>query len=233
MPAETKRKFQTGQPVSTRRRAKKQKLAVAQAERDAVTPSKKAQRKANRPPKPVKARKPTESAQESDEDDIREDSDEDEDQEDEEEEAIVAHSKADQASDDDEDEHDDESDEEQVPIGRGKKGYKSKVKKPSGKKGKVFADTNAMLSIIDQVAGKEEQRAQVKQANMGKIKSKQSAKEQKQTDKEKAKKALIEQKIEEIKRKKTDKRKEAKHRAVEQEAKASASSGKRSVSFQL
>ena len=145
MPAETKRKFQTGQPVSTRRRAKKQKLAVAQAERDAVTPSKKAQRKASRPPKPVKARKPTESAQESDEDDIREDSDEDEDQEDQEE---VAHSKADQATDDDEEEEDDGSEEEQEPIGRGKKGYRGKVKKPSGKKGKVFADTVSPNSLL-------------------------------------------------------------------------------------
>lgn len=145
MPAETKRKFQTGQPVSTRRRAKKQKLAVAQAERDATTPSKKAQRKANRPPRPVKVRKPTESAQESDEDDIREDSDEDEDQEDEEEDQMAAHSKAEQATDDDDEEDEDESEEEQVPIGRGKKGYKGKVKKPSGKKGKVFADTVSRL----------------------------------------------------------------------------------------
>lgn len=59
-----------------------------------------------------------------------------------------------------------------------------------------------------------------------------NAKEQKQAEKEKAKKALINQKIEEIKRKKTDKRKESKHRAAEEEAKAKANAGKRTVTFQ-
>ncbi|KAG0214047.1 hypothetical protein BGX28_002913 [Mortierella sp. GBA30] len=234
MPAETKRKFQTGQPVSTRRRAKKQKLAAVQAERDAITPSKKAQRKASKPAKPVKAPKPSEGAEDSEDDDIRENDDEEEEED---------HDSQENGGDDDEqvtrtqddDDEDQEEDDEEVqePIGKGKKGYRKKVKKPSGKKGKVFADTNAMLSIIDQVAGKEEERSQIKQAQMGKIKSKLSAKEQKQADKEKAKKALIDKKIEEIKRKKTEKRKEAKHRAAEQEAKADASSGKRSVSFQL
>ncbi|KAG0345811.1 hypothetical protein BG004_003018 [Podila humilis] len=251
MPAETKRKFQTGQPVSTRRRAKKAKLAAAIAERSSVTPSKKAQRKAARPPKPIKENKvDSEEDQDEDDEDENEDKDEDEDgddgREDQDDEGQQyeddeqgsnddqsIHTPRSTAAEDSEDgkDQDDVSDEE--AIGKGKKGYKKKIKKPSGKKGKVFADTNAMLSIIDLVAGKEEARAQVKQAQMGKIKSKLGAKEQKQAEKEKARKALIDKKIEEIKHKKTEKRKESKQRAVLEKAKAQASAGKRSVSFQV
>ncbi|KAF9103580.1 hypothetical protein BGX27_010510 [Mortierella sp. AM989] len=241
MPAETKRKFQTGQPVSTRRKAKKAKLAAAQEQKVATTPSKKDLRKAARPSKPIKAAKPsvaTKSYGSEDEDEDQEEEEEDQ-YDDEEDEAQdleedTADNNGDLGSEDevDRDQDEEDEDEDQEPIGKGKKGYRKKVKKPSGKKGKIFADTDAMLSIIDQVAGKEEKRAMVKQAQMGKIKSKMSVKEQKVAEKEKAKKALIEKKIEEIKRKKTDKRKEAKHRAVEQETKASAAAGRKSVSFQ-
>ncbi|KAG0046087.1 hypothetical protein BGZ83_008714 [Gryganskiella cystojenkinii] len=248
-----KRKFQTGQPVSTRRRAKKAKMAEARAVQQAVTPSKKQQRKAARPPKPVRVRK---------EEDVSDDEEEEEEDEEDEDEA-EAQDQVEQDDDDEEEEEtkesqgqrqqqraqaidDEDSDEESEPepVGKGRKGYKPKVKKPSGKKGKVFADTSAMLSIIDQVAGKEEERAKIKQTNMasffwktvfyvGKIKSKHSDKEKKVQERENAKKALLNQKIEEIKKKKTEKRKESKHRAAEQEAKAQASTGKRSVSFQV
>ncbi|KAG0316487.1 Insulinase (Peptidase M16), partial [Dissophora globulifera] len=129
-------------------------------------------------------------------------------------------------NDTDRDEEEDEVESEQEPAEKSTKGYRKKVKKPSGKKGKIFADTRAMLSIIAQVAGKEEERAQIKQTQMGKIKSKSSIKEQKQAEKEQARKKLIEQKIDEIKRRKTEKRKDAKNRA-EKEAEAAASAAPR------
>jgi len=146
MPADNKRKFQTGQPVSTRRRAKKVKLAAAQAERNAVTPSKKAQRKAARPPKPVREKKAEsddddEELEEEEEEDEEEEGDQEQDDEDGEESAPQSSSSYLAQDSEDEDESDDE------PIGKGKKGYKKKVKKPSGKKGKVFADTVGLFFL--------------------------------------------------------------------------------------
>lgn len=209
---EKRKSFQTGQPVSTRRKAKKARVIAAQAERNAITPSKKAQRQAARPAKPV--RKYTSDSDDEDQDGEQEQLSEDEDQEDEDEEEGVrtsssSHTRGQQDSDDEDEEEDDSEDE---VVGKGKKGFRKKVKKPSGKKGKVFADTvsscciwersllrwsawinwvfdcpqdavscqrhaidtllsfsywkNAMLSIIDQVAGKEEERAQKKNAQM-------------------------------------------------------------------
>ncbi|KAG0308166.1 hypothetical protein BGZ98_008756 [Dissophora globulifera] len=238
MPAETKRKFQTGQPVSTRRRAKKAKLAAVESQRVATTPSKRDRRKSTRPSSHIM----TEQGQErhssgnhsSDKDGDETVSEYQQDQDDQGDvDALTGQSwSSDADNDTDQDEEEDEVESEQEPAEKSTKGYRKKVKKPSGKKGKIFADTRAMLSIIAQVAGKEEERAQIKQTQMGKIKSKSSIKEQKQAEKEQARKRLIEQKIDEIKRRKTEKRKDAKNRA-EKEAEAAASAAPRkSVSFQ-
>ncbi|KAG0225257.1 Insulinase (Peptidase M16) [Actinomortierella wolfii] len=120
-------------------------------------------------------------------------------------------------------EEDDDSEEEETesigPVRRGGKGYRPKVKKPSGKKGKVFVDNSAMLSILDQVADKEEARIHNKQENMAKLMTKISEKEKQKTEKQKARKALIDKKIEELKKKKSQKRKENKQKAAEQEMK--------------
>ncbi|KAF9941217.1 Insulinase (Peptidase M16) [Modicella reniformis] len=201
MPLETKRKFQTAeQPASTRRKAKKARLATVQAQKVASTPSRRDLRRAARTPKLIKASKPATSAAASHGSKEQNDFNDEEDhfdrkaQEAQEDDDDIHYNISEQAvgHDDDEDEdQDEEIQEEKESIGKGKKGYRKKVKKPSAKKGKVFADT-------------------------GKIKTRLSEKEQKQVEKEKAKKALIEDKIEEIKRRKSEKRKVAKHNAAEQ-----------------
>ncbi|KAF9583731.1 hypothetical protein BGW38_008720, partial [Lunasporangiospora selenospora] len=92
---------------------------------------------------------------------------------------------------------------------------------------------NAMLNIINQVAGTEEARIKRKQSNMAKVKTKVNERESKLADRVKAKKTMIENKIEELKRKKSEKRKEHKQQLAEKATKADAAPGKRSVRFQL
>ncbi|KAK3809252.1 MAG: hypothetical protein J3Q66DRAFT_353294 [Benniella sp.] len=242
MPAGTKRQLETAQkPVSTRRRAKKAKLATAtQAQKDGIVSSNKDRRRAAKSSKRIDMSPLYEPDEEDEEQDTLE-GEEDLEEEEEEEESrteketfmskqALRHESEDEDEDQDSDNDDLNKDDEL--IGKGKKGYRKKVKKPSGKKGKVFANTDTMMSIIDQVAGREENRVQAKQAQMGKIRSKLSEKEQKQVAKDKAKKALIEKKIEEIKRKKSEKRKVAKQRAGT-EQKGNVPSGKKSVSFRV
>lgn len=148
---EKRKAFQTGQPVSTRRKAKKARVAAAQAERNASTPSKKAQRQAARPPKSVKPVRTYTS--DSDEDQEQEQDEEDQDEEEDEEEEGVrtssssSHTRGQQDSDDEDQDSDEDEDSEDEVVGKGKKGYRKKVKKPSGKKGKVFADTVSLGTI--------------------------------------------------------------------------------------
>lgn len=146
MPADTKRKFQTTEKsVSTRRRAKKAKLATAQAQKTATTtPSHKDRRNAARSPKLIKRSSHGDGEDESEGEDEDMDQDEDDEEGDHEaqnEDDTDRSSMSQQAlrsEDEDEDEVEDRDDE---AIPKGKKGYRKKVKKPSGKKGKVFADT--------------------------------------------------------------------------------------------
>ncbi|ORZ07984.1 hypothetical protein BCR41DRAFT_359739 [Lobosporangium transversale] len=155
MPAESKRKFQTGQPVSTRRRAKKARHAAAQIQNNIATPSKKDQRIF------AKSLKQTKLYQSDDEEEENDNNDKGH---------QISGSES-VGNDDMEEEEEEEEEKEEELVGKGKKGYREKIKKPSGKKGKVFADTITMLSIIDQVVGKEEERAQIKIENMASIKA--------------------------------------------------------------
>ncbi|KAF9357741.1 hypothetical protein BGX34_009230 [Mortierella sp. NVP85] len=216
MPAGTKRQLETAQkPVSTRRRAKKAKLAAAtQAQKDGLVSSNKDRRRAAKSSKNIEMSSLNESDEEDEgHDNIQGEEEEEEEEEEEsrtEKETLVSKQALRHESEDEDEDQDSDNDDlnkgDEV-IGKGKKGYRKKVKKPSGKKGKVFANT-------------------------GKIRTKLSEKEQKQAAKDKAKKALIEKKIEEIKRKKAEKRKVAKQRAGT-EQKGNVPSGKKSVSFRV
>ncbi|KAF9978159.1 hypothetical protein BGZ73_003540 [Actinomortierella ambigua] len=210
--------------------------------------SHKARRKALKAARPLKEKKvipkkpkkntpaaaaPKRPAESDEEDDEEEDDDEEEQPgEDETDAAQPTHAGQSRKRPLEEDDDEDEDDEEPMePVRKGGKGYRKKVKKPSGKKGKVFVDSNVMLNILDQVAGKEEARIHTKQANMAKLMSKINAKEQQKSVKQQARKAVIDKKIEEIKKKKSLKRKENKQKAAEQEVKRTKDATRRTVSF--
>lgn len=138
MPADNKRKLQTtGKPLSTRRKAKKAKLAATQEKSATTTPSHKDRRNAPRPSKRIKITRGSDEDEGEDADTDRDgDSEEDHEPQNKDD---TNRSIPQQSLSSDDDEDDDEIEDKVVTKGR--TGYRKKVKKPSGKKGKVFADT--------------------------------------------------------------------------------------------